>query len=97
MRGRQRVALTAAALSLAAGGTLGSIAGAQAAASSDSPCVAVLTSYFGPQGSVDDAVHILQEAAAAQGITFGELAQIVAQTHGSLNDCLALVGQSPVG
>ena len=37
-----------------------------------------------------------RSAAAQQGISFGELARIVSQTEGTLNECLALVGQPPI-
>jgi hypothetical protein len=98
MRSLHRVLLVLAALLLAGGAGLLGISGdgTQAAANPDSNCAAVLTSFFGPQGAVDDAVHILQEAAAQQGISFGELARIVSQTEGTLNECLALVGQPPI-
>ena|SRR5918997_1005998 len=82
-------------LLMAAGGRLGTDEAAHAAAGPKANCAAVLTSFFGPQALVDDAVHILQQAAAAQGIPFGELARTVAQSRGTLNECLALVGQPP--
>jgi hypothetical protein len=99
MKRIHRVVVGSAALLLAVcGASFGIVEGrAEAAANPGSNCAAVLTSHFGPQGAVDDAVHILQQAAAEQGMTFGQLARIVAQTEGSLNDCLALVGQPPVG
>jgi hypothetical protein len=98
MRGRRLVlVLMGLVLLAAAGGRGGTTEAASAAANPESNCAAVLTSFFGPQGAVDDAVHILQQAAAAQGISFGQLARTVAQTEGTLNECLALVGQPPVG
>jgi hypothetical protein len=75
----------------AAGGRWGTTEAASAGANPESNCAAVLTAFFGPQGAVDDAVHILQQAAAAQGIPFGQLARTVAQTEGTLDECLALV------
>jgi hypothetical protein len=77
--------------SVAAGGRLGTDEAARAQANPHSNCAAVLTSFFGPQGDVDAAVHILQQAAAAQGMPFGQLARTVAQTEGTLEECVALV------
>ncbi len=96
---RRRLVLVLIALILlaAAGGRAGTADTAFAAANPESNCAAVLTSFFGAQGAVDDAVHILQQAAATQGIPFGQLARTVAQSEGTLNQCLALVGQPPVG
>jgi hypothetical protein len=81
-------------LSLAAVATpFGANGVARAAASEQANCAAVLTSHFGPQGMVDDAVHFLQGVAAEQGTTLGDLAQTVAQTEGTLAQCLALLPQ----
>jgi hypothetical protein len=94
MRRVGRVLLLVGLLSLAlAGGRLGGDIDAYGAANPQSNCVAVLTSFFGPQTQVDDAVHILRAETAAT--PFGQLARRVAQTEGSLNECLALVGQAP--
>ena len=68
---------------------------AKATAAQQSNCAAVLTSFFGPQGLVDNAVHVLQAQAAQQGTTLGALAVMVAQQQGTLNECLVLVGQPP--
>lgn len=68
---------------------------ANAAAAEQSNCAAVLTSFFGPQGLVDNAVHVLQAQAAQQGTTLGALAVMVGQQQGTLNECLVLVGQPP--
>lgn len=75
----------------AAGGWLGTDEAAHAQADPRSNCAAVLTSFFGPQGDVDAAVHILQEGAAEQGIPFGQLARTVAQTEGTLEECQELI------
>ncbi len=94
MRRLGRVLLLMGLVSLAAaGGRAGMDADAHAAASPQSNCAAVLTSFFGPQTLVDDAVHTLQQETA--GTPFGELARTVAHTQGTLDDCLALVGQPP--
>ena len=84
--------LLVALLSLAAaGGRIGGDGVAVAAANPQSTCAAVLTSFYGLRGQVDDGVHFLQQAAAAQGITFGELARTIAQTQGTLEQCSALL------
>jgi hypothetical protein len=71
--------------------TFGTSGIALGAARESSDCVAVLTSFFGPQGLVDDAAHILQAVAATQGNHLGDLASAVAREEGSLNECLALL------
>lgn len=92
MRRLGRVLLLVGLLSLAlAGGRLGGDLDAHGAANPQSNCVGVLTSFFGPQTQVDDAVHTLRAATA--GTPFGQLARTLAQTAGSLDQCLALVGQ----
>lgn len=66
---------------------------ARAAAAEEANCAAVLTSHFGPEGQVDEAVHFLQGVAAQQGMTLGELAQTVAHLEGNLEECLAALPQ----
>ena len=68
---------------------------ADAAPSQPANCVAVLTSFFGPQGQVDNAVHTLQALAAARGMTFGELAGILVREQGTVDECFALLGLPP--
>ncbi len=83
-------------LSVAAVGTPFASGGvARAAASEQANCAAVLTSHFGPEGQVDEAVHFLQGVAARQGMTLGELAQTVAHLEGTLSECLAFLPQPP--
>ena len=85
MRRLRRVLPLAAVLALAAAGG-GADAHAQAA-NPRSNCVGVLTSFFGPQTLVDEAVHFLRAEAA--GTPFGQLARTLAQTQGSLEQCQA--------
>jgi hypothetical protein len=76
------------------GGTTLALAGVGMVAAAPAPqanCVATLTSFFGPQGLVDDAAHIIQQQAAQLGVPPGALASSVAKTRGSFADCLALV------
>ncbi len=76
------------------GGTTLAFAGVGMVAAAPAPqanCVATLTSAFGPQTLVDDAVHIVQQQAAQLGVPLGALASSVAQTRGSFAECLALV------
>jgi hypothetical protein len=65
------------------------------AASTTSNCGAVLTSFFGRQGLVDDAAHILQDLAALQGVSFGQLVGTVVREEGTVNECLAFLGFPP--
>lgn len=87
--------LLVALLSLAAAGGRGGDGVAVAAANPESTCAAVLTSFYGPRREVDDAVQFLQQAAAAQGLTFGEVARLVARTQGTLAQCFALLPPPP--
>ena len=61
------------------------------AAARGSNCVAVLTSFFGPQTLVDDAAHLLQAFARSQGLTLGELARTLAGEEGTVTECQALL------
>ena len=89
----RRVLLLVGLVSLASAvGGLGLDSDARAAAGARSNCAAMLTSFFGPQTLVDDAVHVLRSETAGP---FGQLARSVAQTQGTLDECLALVGQPP--
>ncbi len=69
---------------------------AQAAADEQSNCVAVLTSYYGPLGGVDDAVHDLHVIAAESGMTFGEIAGKLRREQGTVNQCRAVLGLPPL-
>jgi hypothetical protein len=55
-------------------------------------CVSVLTSYYGPQMQVDDAVHVLRHLAAQSGMTFGQVARKLASNSGDVTSCLAVLG-----
>jgi hypothetical protein len=55
-------------------------------------CVSVLTSAFGPQQQVDDAVHTLRALAVQSGMTFGEVARALAGQNGDVASCLAYLG-----
>jgi len=57
-------------------------------------CVSVLTSSYGPQMKVDDAVHVLRHLAAQSGMTFGEVARKLASQSGTVESCLAVLGLS---
>ena len=85
-----RAAALVGAVALASGG-----AARGQAAGGGATCVATLTSYYGPQGQVDDAVHTLQALAAQRGLTFGQLAAMLAQHHGTVDQCLAVLGLPP--
>jgi hypothetical protein len=58
-------------------------------------CVSVLTSYYGPQMQVDDAVHVLHHLAAQSGMTFGAVAHKLATHSGDVKSCLAVIGLNP--
>ncbi len=69
---------------------------ARAAVGEQANCVAVLTSFYGSQTEVDNAVHTLQATAAEGGMTFGEIAGILVRENGTVNECLAVLGLPPV-
>ena len=97
MRRFMVVAAITTALTLGVGsGWAGAGGVAMAAPAEQANCVAVLTSYFGPQGLVDDAVYVLQPIAAALGMTFGELAVMLAREHGTVEECFAVLGLPPI-
>jgi hypothetical protein len=97
MRTRLVAVWLAGALTLCgSGGWSGAGGVAQAAPPAPGNCIAVLTSFFGPRGEVDDAVHILQPLAAQQGMTLGQLAAMLAREQGTVNQCLAVLGLPPV-
>ena len=85
LRLRTLAVIGGATLALAVAGTAAAVPATQA------NCVAVLTSAFGPQTLVDDAVHAVQDQAAQLGVPLGALASSVAQTRGTFTECFALV------
>ncbi len=92
MRRFMVVAAITTALTLGVGGGWAGTGGvALAAPAEQANCLAMLTSYFGPEGTVDNAVHELQAIAAALGIPPGQLAAMLAQEHGTVDVCLAVL------
>ncbi len=75
-------------------GALAATTTASAAPAAESNCIAVLTSFYGPQQAVDDAAHLLQQVAAARGMTFGQLAAEFTQVQGTRQECEAFLGLS---
>ena len=97
MRRFMVVAAITTALTLGAGGGWAGTGGvAMAAPAEQANCVAVLTAHFGPQREVDDAVDFLKDLAAERGMTFAELATMLAREHGTVNKCLGVHGLPPV-
>ena len=70
---------------------LSTVVSVAAAPPPEANCVATLTSAFGPQGLVDDAVRLVREQAVQMGVPLGALASQVAQTRGTFEECLARV------
>jgi mannose/fructose/N-acetylgalactosamine-specific phosphotransferase system component IID len=70
---------------------LSTIGFAHAQANEQASCTAVLASAFGPGSGIGDEVHEVQAIAEALGVPFGQLAKALAQSHGTLEECLALI------
>ena len=86
------VAAITTALTLGVGGGWAGAGGVALAAPDErGNCLAVLTSTYGPEGTVDNAVHDLQAIAAANRIPPGELAAKLAQVHGTVDECFAVL------
>lgn len=87
---RTRIALTG--LLVGAIAFTGAVVPAASDATGTGNCVAVLTSFYGPQRQVDDAAHLLRSLAAQSGMTFGEVARALTRQSGDVNSCLAYLG-----
>jgi hypothetical protein len=62
-----------------------------AGAEEEPSCVGVLARVFAADGAAAE-VEMLKALADALGLTFGQAVSMVANEHGTLEECLALIG-----
>ena len=61
------------------------------AAEEEPSCLGVLAAA-GAEGGLNDEVAFFRALAAELGVPYGQLVNAVAQEHGTLQECLALIG-----